>query len=123
VLKALGRRATRIVHGDRRSSGGLLLTGSYYLEDDQEWRLGQSYVGLLGFPFFALAWTYVYFAYADAPRHGHRLDLGHWSQLGPDVKILLPLMIIGHLGAMASAIRLFLVRAEIAQQPRSEIEP
>jgi hypothetical protein len=121
VLKALGRRATRFVHGNRRSAGGLLLTRDYYLEEDQEWRLGQCYVGLLGLPFFALAWTYVYFAYSDAPRQGHKLILGHWSQLGLDVKILLPLMIIGHLTAMASFIRLFLVRAEIAQQPRSEI--
>ena len=123
MLKALGRRVTRLVHGDRRSASGLLLTRRYYLEDDQEWRLGQCYLGLLGLPFFVIAWVYVRIAYADAPRYGNKLILGHWSQLGLDVKILLPLMIIGHLAAMASFIRIFLVWGEIAQQPRFEVEP
>jgi len=121
VLKALGRWATRRVHGNRRSAGGLLLTRLYYLEDDQEWRLGQSYLGLLGFPLFVIGYLYIRIAYADAPRHGNRYVLGFWSQLGPDLKILLPIMVAGHLLAMASFIRAILVWSEIRQQPRPDI--
>jgi hypothetical protein len=121
VLKALGRRATRIVHGGRRSAGGLLLTGRYYLEDDQEWRLGQCYLGLLGFPFFVVAWIYIRIAYADAPRYGNHLILGSWSQLGLDAKIIIPVMFVWHPLAMFSFVRIFSVWGEISAQPRAEI--
>lgn len=121
MLKALGRRATRLVHGNLRSASGLLLTRYNYLEDDQEWRLGQSYLGLLGFALFVLGLVYLRIFYAHVPGQGHKYILGHWSQLGPDLKILLPLMVVSHLTAMASFVRLMLVRAEIAQQPRSEV--
>jgi hypothetical protein len=51
-LAALGRWAARKVHGNRRSSEGYLLTRARYVDEDQEWRLGQCYLGLLGLPLF-----------------------------------------------------------------------
>ena len=121
MLKSLGRWATRLVHGNRRGMTGLLLTRHHYLEDEQEWRLGQSYLGLLGFAVFLAIWLYVWIAYADAPRVGKRIHLGHWDQLGLDLKILLPLAVAGHLFGMVSAVRAWLVWQEIAMQSRAEL--
>lgn len=121
MLKWLGRRMTRLVHGNRRSAGGLLLTRDHYLEDDQEWRLGQCYAGLLGIPAFVCIWFYIRIAYADAPRLGNKLVLGHYSELGLDAKILIPIMLLWHLAAMASFVRVCFVWGEISDQPRSEL--
>jgi len=64
VLKRLGRRATAAVHGRSRSRSGLLLARDFHIEEDQEWRLGQSYLGLLGVPFFFAACLYARIAHA-----------------------------------------------------------
>ena len=121
MLKALGRWAAQRVHGNRRSAGGLLLTRRYYLEDDQEWRLGQCYLGLLGIPYFVLAWIYIGIAYAHRPRVGNHLILGSWSQLGLDAKIIIPIMFVWHPLAILSFVRIFWVWGEISAQPRAEI--
>ena len=125
MLKRLGRRATAVVHGRLRSRSGLLLTGDHYIEEDQEWRLGQSYLGLVGFPFLIASWLYVRIAYWGLPRSpGHRHSVAiRWDQMGWDVKLLLPIMVAWHLIAMASALRALNVWGEIRQQPREELEP
>jgi hypothetical protein len=121
MLKRLGLRVTALVHGRRRSRAGLLLTGRSYIEPDQEWRLGQSYLGMSGFAVFVLGLAYLGIAHADTPMRGHRHVLGPWSQLGLDLKILLPIMVVCHLAAMASCVRAVLVWQEINAQDRDDI--
>jgi hypothetical protein len=108
-LAALGRWAARKVHGNCRSAEGHLLTRTFYVDEDQEWRLGQSYLGLLGLPFFLLAFAYVQSAHRDLgyyTRGGRRHVLGHWANLPLDLKIIIPLTVIAHLVFLASCIRL-----------------
>jgi hypothetical protein len=110
---ALGRWAARKVHGNARSTEGHLLTRTAYIDEDQEWRLGQAYLGLLGLPVFLPCFLYVQSAHRDLgyyrrSRHVH--VLGPWADLPLDLKIIIPLMAIAHLVFLASFARLILVR-------------
>jgi hypothetical protein len=102
-LPALGFWAARKVHGDLRSSEGYLLTSRHFIERDQEWRLGQAYLGLLGLPLFVLIAAYL----------GIRGEEGHWSDLSLDARILYPLAFLSHITGFASVIRLHLLRGQL----------
>jgi hypothetical protein len=117
-LPWLGRWATRMVHGNKRSSQGYLLTKKRYLDEDQEWRLGQAYLGLLGIPLFLFMFPYVAIVhrntgYYGPSRHGAMAHhLGFWSDMPLDLKILLPLTVVWHFTAIASIFRVALVWGE-----------
>lgn len=126
-MKALGRWATRKVHGNSRSRDGYLLTKRHYLDDDQEWRLGLCYVGLV-FSFLGIAAISLYvniaFAHLRTVVSGRStIRLGHWSDLSADMKLLIPLLLLLILSAVFWVMRyIAVVRPEIEAQPRSEIE-
>lgn len=122
MLKALGRRVTRKLLGNLRSPDGLLLTRRYFVEADQEWRLGHAILGLGGFPVVIAIFIYVQIAYGHlrVPHHGIRL--GHWSDLSLDMKILTPLTFLCFVLAMASCLRCMLIWGEISHQPRSDVD-
>jgi hypothetical protein len=100
----------RKVHGNRRSSHGFLLTHRHYLHEDQEWRIGQGYLGMLAL--FALP---ILFAYVQTMHFhtgywsGSRHHLGYWSDLPADLKIAIPLVFVAHLTGMLSAARTILL--------------
>ena len=122
MLKALGRRVTRRLLGDARSPDGLLLTRSHYLEPGQEWQLGLAVLGLSGFPVVVAIFIYVQIAYDHLRLRNGRIRLGHWSDLSPEMKILIPAMILCFLVAFCSGLRLALLQSALSHQPRSDID-
>ena len=109
-LRRLGRWTARKVHGGERSRDGHLLTRRHYLDEAQEWRVGQGYLGMLALPVFPLILVYLQTAHFDTGYwRGKRRILGHWSDLPTDLKILIPLAVACHLVGLASAIRTILI--------------
>jgi len=109
-LYDLGLWVTQRVHGRRRSSQGYLLTAKHYLTSDDEWRLGQSYLGALGLPLYGLIMFYVAAVHPDV---GYE-DEGGWN-LGPvddwpvDMKVLVPIAVVALIVSLLSLTRLFMV--------------
>lgn len=109
-LEGLGRWAARKVHGNRRSSQGYLLTASAYIDEDQEWQLGQAYLGLLALPLDLLCFAWVMWAHPHLGYvRGNRRVIGHWADLLPDLRIVIPLLVIAHVVFLASAFRAVLI--------------
>lgn len=109
-LKRIGRWTARKVHGNARSAQGYLLTKSHWIDEDQEWQLGQSYLGMLGLPVFPIVSVYLQTVHLHTGYwRGNRHVLGHWSDLPLDLKILLPLTFICHFAGLVSAVRAILV--------------
>jgi hypothetical protein len=109
-LKRIGRWTARKVHGDRRSAQGYLLTRSHYLDEAQEWRVGQGYLGMLALPVFPLVFLYVQTVHVRTGYWvGRRHVLGHWSDLPADLKILIPLLFAAQLIGLLSAARTLLI--------------
>ncbi|QAY77792.1 hypothetical protein [Sphingosinicella sp. BN140058] len=114
-LPAIGRWAARKVHGNRRSTDGYLLTERHFIDEDTEWRLGQAYLGVLGFPLFFIDLLIVRIFFGHlAERHSDgALHFGFWSDLVWQLKLLFPLAVIFHIGGMASIVRLFVVWGQL----------
>ncbi|MGC1470676.1 MAG: hypothetical protein WA793_14975 [Sphingorhabdus sp.] len=107
----LGRQMTRLVHGTKRSPDGGLLAKRYYLTEEVEWRLGQTYIGLLGFLALPLGGLYIeIFAEHVGYHRGRRHYLGHWAELPLDLKFVIPAIFIGQIVGLISAVRYFNVR-------------
>lgn len=110
VFVFLGHQTTRLVHGNRRSNEGELMTRRHYLTAEVEWRLGQTYLGLLGLLALPLGGLYIETFARDVGRYSHgRHYLGHWNDLPSDLRIVIPLMFIAHIIGMVSAVRYFVV--------------
>ena len=125
MLRELGLCITQTVHGKTRSNEGFLLTQKYYLLDDQEIALGQSYLGLLGFGIFALFIGYVLivYGYPGGGRGGRfGIRFSSFAAMPFELQILLPLAVVAHLTAMASIFRLVFHWSAISSQHRSNLE-
>lgn len=109
-LKRVGLWMARKVHGNRRSSQGYLLTERHYFDEDQEWRLGQGYLGMAGLPALPIVFLYVQTIHARTGYwSGRRHFLGAYSDLPTDLRILIPLLFVAHLTGMVSAARTILL--------------
>lgn len=116
-LPQLGRWMTQKVHGNVRSAEGFLLTKNSYIDPDTEWRIGQAYLGVAGFPVYVVIWFYVYFAHHDTGYWvGHRHYIGHWANWPLDLKILTPIAILGFFVGMGSIVRLFILWSQFGSR-------
>lgn len=127
-LPQLGRWATRVLHRAEILPDGTMLSARHVIPADVAWRLGQAYFGMLGLLALPLSWWYLrtyhrgtgyIHTYEDAfGRTVEEHRLGFWSDLPPDLQIILPLTFVLHLAGLLSAVRWLLVRRELL--PRSE---
>ena len=125
-LVPLGRWVTRLLHRAEDVPDGAMLSARHYIPEDVAWRLGQAYLGALGLLALPLTWWYLREFHRGTGRIRHYEDafgrpaerqyLGFWSDLPPDLKVILPLTVILHLVGLVSAMRCLLVRREL--QPR-----
>ena len=122
MLNRLAKSIVGVLHGKHRNSDGLLLTSQCYLLDDQETALGQSYLGLLGLPIFLGIVFYTLVMYGEKTGGGYRTRFSSFSEMPPEVQILLPIAIAGHLIALISIFRIIFNWMVITDQRRSDIE-
>ncbi len=107
-LVVLGRKIAQLVHGNKRNDQEELLTTRYCLTDEVEWRLGQTYLGLIGLLALPLGGLYIEIFSEDVGYHAQgRHYLGHWGDLPADLRIILPLMFLDTMVGMASVVRYF----------------
>jgi hypothetical protein len=120
-LPQLGRWAAQLIHGKERSPQGHLLTKKHVIEEDQEWRLGQAYIGMLGILYLIFLFLYVGLFHHDLGYWvGRKHHLGRWSDLPLDLKILIPPLFPIHLIAILSFGRAIVVWNGIGS--RTELE-
>ena len=63
MLNRIAKYVVRKIHGHQRSPDDYLLTRRFYMDAEQELALGQSYLGLAGFPIFIVVLAYILVAY------------------------------------------------------------
>jgi len=93
ALTRLGCWSTQGVHGNKRDEAGNLLTPDVIMNADVERDIGIAYLGIAaGVMVFLAIMLYA----AVTGNHGK------WSQIGPEMIVLIPLAFIAHLGGMVS---------------------
>jgi hypothetical protein len=109
----VGRKITQLIHGKQRNAEGHLKTRRHLLTEEVEWRLGQTYLGLVGLLAIPLGLAYTEVFRYDVGYHSYgRHYLGHWSEMPWDLKIVIPLVFLGHIVGMASAVRYMIVAGD-----------
>ena len=121
MLQALGCWVTRKVHGDVRSPEGYLLTRRHFLVEDQESRLGQTYLGMLGMPLFVAIGCYILIRYGGNMGVPGVARFPNLTDMPLDVKILTALAAIGHPLGLFSIVRWTIVAGEIGDQRRADL--
>lgn len=125
MLNRITKYVVRKIHGHQRSPDGYLLTRRFYMDAEQELALGQSYLGLAGFPIFMVVLAYLLSAYGypgGGKGDAYGVSYASFSKMPGEVQILLPIAIIAHLIGMASTIRLAINWSAISGQDRTLIE-
>jgi hypothetical protein len=113
----IGKSITQKVHGNLRSKEGYLLTKTHFIEEEEEWRLGQAYLGLLGLPLYVAIWFCVQHLYEDVGYwEGNRHVLGHWSNMPSNLRILIAIDIASFLIGFVSIFRTLLVWTQIGRR-------
>ena len=120
MLERAARAVCRLVHGNRRSRDGYLLTRAYWMDGDQEVRTGKSYLGLAGLILFIANGKYMVERYGHEV-HGRRVASFTFSELPLEEKILLPVSLIAFFIAFASIFRAMFVLQEVSSQRRSDL--
>lgn len=108
---------TRKIHGNVRSSQGYLLTKNHYLTRGQEWRLGQSYLGMMGMGLWILMPVYIeIFRPAYGTMYQGEYELGFWSDWTWDLRIVIPIRILAFVNAIISIFRTVIIWSGIGRR-------
>ncbi len=114
-LRRFGQFIAFKAHGRNLDADGSLLTRKHRIQEDDIWRLGQAYFGILGLLALPLALMYLHYFHQDTGTVTYHYDalnrrvakhrLGFFEDLPLDLKIIMPLTFLLHFGGLLSAVR------------------